>query len=313
MVVVRHVVRLFAFAFVLLAIPPATAQDVRRSAIPDFDQVAAANRGVGGFYVAGGFGYGLPARRDFTIVDGFACPGANVPYLGPVSLGGGSGCRTSAGLAGLAAHAIAGWNFGGPVGLISGIELRGRIGREQGAGRLGGSTLVSIPGVSPYTNTASGTYRSSLDGGLALSGRWGYAFAGFMPFVRAGLGMAKLSEQVDFDATGSRSCTVGGVPPTVTCTSGGTVASRISRWLPSAVLGAGLEVPYGRMFFRLDGEVEAAFSPSQNLMRTLAGQAVVTVTGGTTGGVPSTVGTASMRSENWVISRRIMLSGGFRF
>ena len=81
MVVVRHVVRLFAFAFVLLAIPPATAQDVRRSAIPDFDQVAAANRGVGGFYVAGGFGYGLPARRDFTIVDGFACPGANVPYL----------------------------------------------------------------------------------------------------------------------------------------------------------------------------------------------------------------------------------------
>jgi hypothetical protein len=48
-------------------------------------------------------------------------------------------------------------------------------------------------------------------------------------------------------------------------------------------------------------------------MRTLAGQAVVTVTGGTTGGVPSTVGSATLRSENWVVSRRIMLSGGFRF
>ncbi|MDP3546562.1 MAG: hypothetical protein Q8S29_10310 [Phreatobacter sp.] len=313
MVVVRHVVRLLAVAGLLLAALPAGAQDVRRSAIPDFDQVAAASRGVGGFYVAGGLGYGLPARRDFTIVDGFACPGANVPYLGPVSLGGGSGCRTSAGLSGLTAHAIAGWNFGGPQGLISGIEFRGRIGREQGAGRLGGSTLVSIPGVSPYTNTASGTYRASLDGGLALTARYGYAFSGVMPFLRAGLGMARLSEQVDFDATGSRSCTVGGVPPAVTCTSGGTVASRTARWLPSAILGAGLEVPFGRMFVRLDGEVEAVFSPSQNLMRTLAGQALVTVTGGTTGGVPTTVGSASLRSENWVISRRIMLSGGFRF
>ncbi len=312
---VRHVLRLCVLIVGLagMAMPAAAQRDVRHSAIPDFDQVAANSRGFGGFYVAGGLGYGLPARRNFTIVDGFACPGATVPYLGPVSLGGGSGCSTSAGMSGLTVHGMAGWNFGGPVGLISGIELRGRIGREQGAGRLGGSTLVSIPGVPSYTNTASGTYRSSIDGGLALTARYGYAFSGFMPFVRAGLGMAKLSEQVDFDATGSRSCTVGGVPPSVTCTSGGTVASRTSRWLPSVVLGAGVEVPYGRMFFRLDGEVEAAFSPSQNLMRTLAGQAVVTVTGGTTGGVPSTVGSATLRSENWVVSRRIMLSGGFRF
>ena len=56
MVVVRHVVRLLAFAGLMLAALPAGAQDVRQSAIPDFDQVAAASRGVGGFYVAGGFG-----------------------------------------------------------------------------------------------------------------------------------------------------------------------------------------------------------------------------------------------------------------
>jgi opacity protein-like surface antigen len=310
MAVVRHALRLVVVLGTVLAAASATAQDIRHSAIPDFDAVAAANRGFGGFYVAGGFGYGTAAHRDFTIVDGFACPGAAVPYLGPVSLGGGSGCRTSAGLSGLTAHAMAGWNFGGPLGWISGIEIRGRLGREAGTGRLGGSSIVSIPGLAPYTNTASGTYRASIDSGLAVTGRWGYAFSGFMPFVKAGLGMAKLSEQVDFDATGSRSCTAG---PPVSCTSGGRVASRTSRWLPAAVFGAGLEVPLGRAFIRLDGELEAVFSPSQNLTRTLAGQALVSVTGTGTGATPATVGQASLRSENWILSRRIMLSGGFRF
>ncbi len=62
---------------------------------------------------------------------------------------------------------------------------------------------------------------------------------------------------------------------------------------------------------RLDGEIEAAFSPSSSLMRELAGQ-LVTVTGTPTGG-PSTAGAATLRAENWVVTRRIMLSGGFRF
>jgi opacity protein-like surface antigen len=310
MAVVRHALRLVVVLGTVLAAAGAAAQDVRHSAIPDFDAVAAANRGFGGFYVAGGFGYGLPAHRDFSLVDGFACPGTNVPYLGPVALGGGSGCRTSAGLSGLTAHVVAGWNFGAGQGWISGVELRGRLGREAGTGRLGGSSVVAIPGLAPYTNTASGTYRASIDSGLAVTGRWGYAFSGFMPFLKAGLGMARLSEQVDFDATGSRSCTVG---PPVSCTSGGRVASRTGRWLPSAVFGAGVEVPVGRAFVRVDGEVEAVFSPSQNLTQTLAGQTLVTAGGGGSGGVPATVGQASLRSENWIISRRIMISGGFRF
>lgn len=307
---IRHALRLAVVVCCGLGVVPAAAQDVRPSAIPDFDAVAAASRGVGGFYLAGGFGYGLPAHRDFTIVDGFACPGASVPFLGPVSLGGGSGCRTSAGLAGLTAHVLAGWNFGGGQGWISGLEFRGRLGREGGTGRLGGATLVAIPGVTTYTNSAAGTYRASLDGGLAVTGRWGYAFSGFMPFLKAGLGVAQLTEQVDFDATGSRSCTLG---PPVSCTTGGRVASRTSRWLPSAVFGAGIEVPIGRAFVRLDGEVEAVFSPSQNLLQNLAGQTLVTATGTGTGATPGTVGQASLRSENWIVSRRIMLSGGFRF
>jgi opacity protein-like surface antigen len=310
MAVVRHALRLVVVLGTVLAAAGAAAQDVRPSAIPDFDAVAAGNRGFGGFYVAGGLGYGLPAHRDFTIVDGFACPGAGIPFLGPVSIGGGSGCRTSAGLAGLTAHVLAGWNAGGPNGWISGLEFRGRLGREGGTGRLGGSTLVAIPGLSTYTNTAAGTYRASLDGGLAVTGRWGYAFSGFMPFLRAGLGVAQLTEQVDFDATGSRSCSLG---PPVSCTTGGRVASRTSRWLPSAVFGAGIEVPIGRAFVRLDGEVEAVFSPSQNLLQNLAGQTLVTATGTGTGATPGTVGQASLRSENWIVSRRIMLSGGFRF
>ncbi len=180
---VRHALRLVVVLGTVLAAAGAAAQDVRHSAIPDFDAVAAANRGFGGFYVAGGLGYGLPAHRDFSLVDGFACPGTNVPYLGPVSLGGGSGCRTSAGLSGLTAHLLAGWNFGAGQGWISGVELRGRLGREAGTGRLGGSSVVSIPGLAPYTNTASGTYRAGIDSGLAVTGRFGYAFSGFMPFL----------------------------------------------------------------------------------------------------------------------------------
>ena len=308
---VRHaLLRLCALVVALagMAMPAAAQRDIRHSAIPDFDAVAAANRGVGGFYLAAGLAYGLPSKRAFSLVDGFACPGVGVPYICPVSLGGASGCSTTANLAGLTGHAMAGWNVGGPNGLVTGLELRGRLGREGGNGRLGGSTLVSIPGLAAYTNTASGAYRGNLDAGLALSGRLGYAFSGIMPFVRAGLGMARLAEQVDFDATGSRSCAVG---PPVTCTSGGVVAWRSTRWLPSAVLGAGIEVPYGRVFVRLDGEIEAAFSPSSSLMRELAGQ-LVTVTGTPTGG-PSTAGAATLRAENWVVTRRIMLSGGFRF
>lgn len=298
----------------LLTAPPAFAQqDVRASAIPDFNAVASENRGVSGVYVAGGLGYGLPARRQFTVVDGFACPGMNLPYYGPVALGGHSGCTTQAGLGGVTAHAILGWNWTGDQGWVSGVELRGRIGREGGNGRLGGVTVVSIPGISSYTNTAAGLYRAGLDAGLAVTARYGFNISGVVPFLRAGFGMARLSEQVDFDATGSRSCALSGAPPSVSCTSGGTVANRNQRWLPSAILGAGLEIPYGRYFARIDGEMEAAFSPSQNLMRTLAGQALVTAGGSPTGGVPATVGQASLRSENWIVARRIMLSGGFRF
>lgn len=316
--VVRHALRLAALVGCLAGAMPAAAQnagrDVRHSAIPDFDAVAAQNRGVAGFYVAGGLGYGTTARRDFAIVDGFACPGAGVPYLGPVSLGTGSGCATSAAMSGFTAHATVGWNFAGTGdGWVPGLELRGRLGREGGGGRLGGTAQVGIPGIPGYTNSARGTYRADLDGGIAVMARYGYSFSGFMPFLRAGFGMARLSERVDFDATGSRACTLTGIPPAASCTTGGTVASHTARWLPSAVLGAGLEVPYGRIFFRLDGEVEAVFSPSQNLVRTLAGQALVTAAGAPAGGVPATAGSATLRSENWIVARRVMLSAGFRF
>jgi hypothetical protein len=310
-VVVRHVLRLCVLIVVgaFTALPAAAQRDVRHSAIPDFDAVAAANRGVGGFYLAGGFGYGLPATRAFGLTDGYACPGAAVPYLGSVSFGGSSGCSTSASLSGLSAHVLAGWNFGGPTGWVSGIELRGRLGRESGNGRLGGTTSVTVPGIGTYTNSATGAYRGHLDAGLAVAGRFGYAFSSFFPFVKAGIGMARLAEEADFDATGSRACSLG---PPVSCTSGGVVSWRSSRWLPSAVLGVGVEVPLGRMFIRLDGELEAAFSPSSDLMQRLAGQALTNATGTTTG-TPAAGGSAALRSDNWVVSRRLMLSAGFRF
>jgi hypothetical protein len=311
-IVVRHVARLVALV-ILVAGAGARAQDVRQSAIPDFNQVAAQNRGVRGVYVAGGLGYGLPARRAFTVVDGFACPGVNLPYYGPVAIGGQNGCSTSAALGGATFHGVIGWNMAGAGPWVSGIELRGRLGREGGTGRLGGTSLVTIPGIAPYTNTAAGTYRAGLDSGIALTARYGVDLAGVLPFVRAGLGVARLTERVDFDATGSRVCVLSGAPPAVTCTSGGTVANNTSRWLPSAVVGAGIEIPYERYFVRIEGEAEAVFSPSSNLMRTVAGQALVTVTGGTTGGVPATAGQATLRSENWIVARRIVVSGGFRF
>lgn len=306
-----------ALAGLILAVAPAAAQsrraDIRAPAIPDFDQVATQNRGPAGFYLAGGLGYGFPAGRQFSLVDGFACPGTSLPYYGPVALGGASGCNTSAGLGGTTFHVLAGWNTAGPFGGLAGFELRGRLGSESGTGRLGGTSTVAIPGLSPYVNAASGTYRAALDGGVALTARYGLSLGGFVPFVRAGLGAAHLTEDVAFDATGSRACQVTVAPPAVSCVSGGRVSDRNARWLPSAVLGAGLEIPIGRFFARVEGEVEAVFSPSQNLMRTVAGQALVSAGGAPTGGAPATVGQASLRSENWIVARRIMISGGFRF
>lgn len=306
-----------ALAGLLMLAAPAAAQsrraDIRAPAIPDFDQVAVQNRGVAGFYVAGGLGYGFPAGRQFSLVDGFACPGTTLPYYGPVAFGGASGCATSASLGGATFHALAGWTTAGPFGGLAGFEVRGRLGSESGTGRLGGSSTVAVPGLAPYVNAASGSYRAALDGGVALSARYGVSVSGFVPFVRAGIGAAHLTEDVMFDATGSRACQVTVVPPAVSCVSGGRVADRNTRWLPSAVLGAGLEIPVGRFFARVEGEVEAVFSPSQNLMRTVAGQALVTAGGSATGGVPSTVAQASLRSENWIVARRVMVSAGFRF
>ncbi|WP_170181943.1 hypothetical protein [Phreatobacter stygius] len=277
--------------------------------MPDFNAVATASRGVAGGYVAGGLGYGSAPPRAFSIIDGYACPGTTLPYIGPVTYGGGSGCATNVAMSGVTAHAILGWNLSGGEGWVSGIEARGRLGREGGTGRLGGTANVTMPGVPAYLNSASGAYKASLDGGLALSLRYGYAVSGFLPFVRIGLGAARLTEAVDFNATGAKICTI--VPPG--CTTGGTIASSKSSWLPSAVIGAGLEIPFGRFFARVDAEAEAVFAPSQNLTRTLVGQAIVTAGGAPTGQVLSTSGNATLRSENWIIARRLMVSGGFRF
>jgi hypothetical protein len=316
--VLRQIMRLAAVMLGLAAGLPVLAQDARRadvraSAMPDFAAVAAENRGLSGFYVAGGLGYAFSAHRAFSLVDGFACPGVAIAGFGPVSFGGTDGCRTSAGIGGVSLHAIIGWNtlIGGRW--IAGLELRGRLGGEAGTGRLGGTSTVMLAGIAPYTNAATGTYRAGLTGGLAVTGRYGIDLGGFMPFVRGGLGVAQLTERVNFDATGSRFCTIGGMPPTVACTSGGRVTSNTAAWLPSLVLGAGVEMPLGRWFLRAEGELETAFSPSSNLMRTLAGQALVNVTGGQTGGSPAVAGQALLRSENWVVSRRLMISGGFRF
>lgn len=314
----RRIMRLAAVMLGLAAGLPVLAQDARRadvraSAIPDFAAVAAENRGLAGFYVAGGLGYAFAAHRAFSLVDGFACPGIVIHGFGSVTTGGSSGCTTSAGIGGLSAHAILGWNTLVGGRWVAGLELRGRLGAEEGTGRLGGTSTVTLAGVLPYTNVATGTYRAALSGGLALTARYGIDLGGVLPFVRGGFGVARLTEQVNFDATGSRACSLGGMPPTLSCTSGGRVTSDTTRWLPSLVLGAGVEVPIGRWFVRAEGELEAAFSPSSNLMRTLAGQALVDITGGPTGGTPAVAGQAALRSENWVVSRRLMLSGGFRF
>ena len=293
------------------SVPALAQRDVRSSAIPDFDQVAVSARGLTGPYVAAGFGYSFASRRAFSIVDNYACPGTVLPGFGAVQLNGSNGCQTQAAPGGLSGHAIVGWNMSGDSGWLSGVEIEGRLASESGEGRLGGTSQVSIPGITGYTNTASGAYRAAITGGVAAFGRFGYNISGWVPFVRAGFGIAQFKDSMDFDATGSRSCTlVSGLP---SCTSGGVVSSRRSSVLPSALIGAGLEIPYGRFFARIDAEAEAAFQPSQNLMRTLANQAVVTVTGGSTGTAASTVGQASLRSENWIIARRLMISGGFRF
>ncbi|WP_457825486.1 hypothetical protein, partial [Staphylococcus aureus] len=83
-----------------------------------------------------------------------------LPYIGPVSYGGGSGCSTNVNMSGITAHAIFGWNFSGGEGWVSGIEARGRLGREGGSGRLGGTSNVAAPGVPAYVNSATGAYKA---------------------------------------------------------------------------------------------------------------------------------------------------------
>lgn len=313
---VRRVARVSMLVLAIAAPAAAAAQerrgpDMRAPATGDFGPFSspfAMRSSVAGPYVAGGLGYGATSTRSFTVTDSVACPSTSIPGYGQVAVDGVSGCSTSARLSGLSGHLIAGWNFSGDQAWVSGAEFRGRLGSETGSGRLGGATQVSLAGIASYVNQAQGAYQAELDAGLAVSARFGYNLSGFLPFVRVGVGAARLTETSRFDATNARYCTT-----SLTCTTGGNIASAKTSWLPSAVFGAGLEIPYGRFFARVDGELEAVFSGSSNLTSTVTEQALVTAAGQPTGQTVSTIGSAALKSENWIIARRVMLSGGFRF
>jgi hypothetical protein len=153
-----------------------------------------------------------------------------------------------------------GWSGRAAVGynatlgnFLFGAELAGRFGSETASVSTvsTGSTFFTGNGV------AFSDYQIKNDAGLHVAGRIGMTFDQTLVFMRGGVGASHISERASFDARNFSSCTnfFNGV-----CTafqSGILSTGAKSNWIPSAIIGAGIEQNFGAFFVRAEGEIEA--------------------------------------------------------
>src|SRR5438477_3403591 len=122
---------------------------------------------------------------------------------------------------------------------LFGVELSGRYGKESATTSLAG-TNSGFP--------IFGQYSIENDTGVHIAGRAGLFFDNTLVFVKGGIGVSHMHESALSDTSafffGSR------------------LTGNRTRWLPSAIVGAGIEQNFGRVFVRAEGELEAVSLPA---------------------------------------------------
>jgi hypothetical protein len=185
-----------------------------------------------GYYAAVGGGYGLISGRSvFNGIDPFD------------SAGGGF------------VSAIAGRNIGFNWGIV-GIEIDGRwLGETKNVSRaiLTGNLDTGI-GLNSYQ------YQNDLGAHAAL--RVGFTYGDTLIFAKGGAGVARVTEKFSNDTSGIHFCDPALVPifliPFCSSRVGTLDVAKATTWVPSAIVGIGVEQNWGPIFGRLGVDFEAA-------------------------------------------------------
>lgn len=187
-----------------------------------------------GPYAAVGGAFGFARPRPFSISD----------VAGALE-----GDAHASGLSGLV---VAGANLQSG-GLVAGIEASFRYGREHFSDEKT-DTVVPFGGV---TGTSTKSYEITSDMSAHLAGRIGLAIDDTLIYAKAGIGAAHLAEQSRIVAAGGRCAfTIGGVCGQVDPLR--SLSSSAAAWVPSILLGAGIEQNFGGFFARAGAEAEGA-------------------------------------------------------
>lgn len=142
------------------------------------------------------------------------------------------------------------WVFGG--------DLAGRIGNEtikrsRRSANTFGFTAVTISESQQIGTTAS----------VHAAARAGYAIGDALLFVKVGAGGTEFQRHLQTQASATFCQTFAFVNGALICTQTTTNQSatglRWKEWLPSVVVGGGIEHNFNRLFVRLEGEAEAIF------------------------------------------------------
>jgi hypothetical protein len=245
------------------AYPPMEAQSSITKAAPTL--IEAPPNKFAGTYVALGGGYGVESGRS-SYVSGYFTSGA--PFS--VTPSGGHGSVA-------VGHDIAVGS--GIVGLEFGGRFEGESQRE---------TAISAPfQFSAIAGSASTSYSFKNDIGLHLALRGGLTFDDLLIFGKVGVGASRIAESFASDERGIAItfCTPGVfISPCYgpVATPPGLRTSNVTSWVPSALLGVGVEKQWGPVFGRVGADFEAFNLPTTTTIVGSSSSAQITwVTRGT--------------------------------
>jgi hypothetical protein len=147
--------------------------------------------------------------------------------------------------------------------LLLGLEASGRWGHES----LSRSSTIPVSaldaeGNTPQSGQIIGTYKFDSDASAHISGRAGLWAGDTMVFAKAGIGATRITETVSFAGAGDICAAFGSSPPffRTVCLFRrpiGSGSAAEARWMPSVILGTGVEQNFGNWFVRLGADAEA--------------------------------------------------------
>jgi opacity protein-like surface antigen len=228
------------------AVAPQDALAAIPTKAPPLDPLPARNP-FDGYYAAIGGGYGIGTKRD-------ASARGNYTF--------GSGDLSLPATEGASIDLVVGRNIPLGWGLV-GIEIDGRFGGDRGS-----SIIPSFPDFrSSAVGTGTLSYKYRNDAAVHAGIRAGVVFDDLLIFAKGGVGANRIRESFTADERGVSIFICPTLSPFNSCFSPGAPTPGLNSvqtisWLPSAILGLGVEKTWGPVFGRLGADFEAVNHPS---------------------------------------------------